>query len=178
MKEEFKFFVATSKSQIFIGNFGSVKSIKTLSRKERILNPSVCKTSQWDKIGYKRFTGYLGKGKKRAFYYVHRAVAELFLPPQPTPNHQIDHKDGNKLNNHFTNLEWVTRTENTRRAYVLGLIPRGDKHYKWDKTKHPKKILDKAVSLVTSGGKIVQIERSFGMTQGYLYRELRKRGIR
>lgn len=34
---------------------------------------------------------------------------------------QIDHKDGNKLNNHYTNLEKVTLQENIRRAVSLGI---------------------------------------------------------
>ena len=33
----------------------------------------------------------------------------------------VDHKDGNKQNNHYMNLEWVTVKENTRRAEAMGL---------------------------------------------------------
>ena len=52
---------------------------------------------------------------------VHRLVAEVFLDKAPF-NAEIDHKDGNKLNNSASNLEWVTRKENLRRAKNLGLI--------------------------------------------------------
>ena len=52
---------------------------------------------------------------------VHRLVAEVFLEKSPA-NTEIDHKDGNKLNNASNNLEWVTRKENLRRAKNLGLI--------------------------------------------------------
>ena len=52
---------------------------------------------------------------------VHRLVAEVFLGEAPF-NTEIDHKDGNKLNNAANNLEWVTRKENLRRAQNLGLI--------------------------------------------------------
>lgn len=52
---------------------------------------------------------------------VHRLVAEVFIA-EVSSNMEIDHKDGDKLNNAANNLEWVTRKENLRRAKNLGLI--------------------------------------------------------
>lgn len=49
-------------------------------------------------------------------YSVHRLVARTFLG-EPLPGHIVNHKDGNKLNNLVTNLEWVTAQENTQHAY-------------------------------------------------------------
>ena len=43
--------------------------------------------------------------------YVHRMVAELFVP-NPENKPFVDHIDTNRLNNHFSNLRWVTQTEN------------------------------------------------------------------
>jgi len=42
---------------------------------------------------------------------VHRMVAELYVP-NPLNKPYINHIDGNRLNNHYSNLEWVTQSEN------------------------------------------------------------------
>ena len=55
---------------------------------------------------------------------VHRLVAAAFLPADETRQF-VNHKDGNKQNNHVSNLEYVTTAENNRHAYeVCGKLER------------------------------------------------------
>lgn len=77
--------------------------------------------------GYFTFTTRLnGRSSKAITFKVHRLVAETFIP-----NHKnlplVNHKDGNKLNNEVSNLEWVTPRENVSHAVSLGLFNTGIK---------------------------------------------------
>lgn len=73
------------------------------------------------RIGYDRVT-LSRKGRKKN-HYVHRLVGEAFLePPKNVNQNQINHIDGNKNNNHFSNLEWTSPSENFNHAVRTGLI--------------------------------------------------------
>lgn len=65
-------------------------------------------------------------------FYVHRLVAEHFIPnPDPKNKTIVNHKDGNKLNNNVDNLEWVSPRENNLHYYQnLRQEVKEKKHFK------------------------------------------------
>lgn len=95
-----------------VSNFGRVMSVRFGKMKIR-------KTSFWSN-GYERIT--LKKNGKCKTIGVHSLVVYAFLPPCPgnhgtgTSDWQIDHIDEDKTNNHASNLRWLTRLQNVRRA--------------------------------------------------------------
>jgi len=64
-------------------------------------------------------------------FYVHRIVAVAFIGPCPAGK-QVNHRDGDKLNNRLSNLEYVTAAQNTQHAYRMGLSKAicGANHYR------------------------------------------------
>lgn len=70
------------------------------------------------KKGYRLIV--LNTQTNRGTYTIHRLVAQHFIPnPDDLP--QVNHIDGNKLNNTVTNLEWVTNQQNRDHAMKNGL---------------------------------------------------------
>lgn len=57
----------------------------------------------------------LFKNGKGEILYVHRIVAEAFIP-NPENKPEVNHKDANRTNNNVENLEWVTHLENMQHS--------------------------------------------------------------
>jgi DNA-directed RNA polymerase specialized sigma24 family protein len=67
------------------------------------------------------------KRSKRGF--VHRWVCMAFNGPQPSSVHECAHLDGNKANNHYSNLAWVTKKENESHKVQHGTVLTREKNH-------------------------------------------------
>lgn len=91
-----------SKGMEFTGNF------KIILKPERLLTT------------FLNNRGYLTVVFNKKTHMVHRLVAKYFCK-NPDNREYVNHIDGNKLNNNFSNLEWCTVAENNHHARVTGL---------------------------------------------------------
>ena len=65
---------------------------------------------------YQRLT--LSNQGKTTYLYVHRLVAEAFIP-NPNNLPEVNHIDGNTQNNSVSNLEWCTHQQNVQHAFKV-----------------------------------------------------------
>lgn len=89
-----------------ISNHGRLRSTSAVRQRPRVLTPHP------DGGGY--LQTMIGKRNAK----IHRLVAIAFLPGS---GDEVNHRDGNKKNNHVGNLEWCNRNHNMQHAYRLGL---------------------------------------------------------
>jgi hypothetical protein len=123
-----------------VSNFGKVKSIDRtyLDKNGKLYNvEGKIMNFQDNGKGYKNINLY--KDKKSKCLYIHRLVADAFLPKIHGKNF-VNHIDGDKSNNELSNLEWVNRSENMLHANKLGLCKGYDKS--GDKNPSSKLVLD------------------------------------
>lgn len=99
-----------------IGDDGCIRNIKT----GRILKAAI------NNRGYKYYELQTKEGQKR--FYSARLVAIYFVENSNNLP-VVNHKDGNKLNNNFSNLEWVSYKDNSQHAFKTGLGKSGFEHY-------------------------------------------------
>lgn len=99
-------------------NTGHIRSIRNFHQ-NRVLKPGLSTS------------GYLVVALLSKSHLVHRLIAMCFCD-NPERKEFVNHKDGNKLNNNASNLEWCTRQENVDHGYANGLMrkARGINHYK------------------------------------------------
>ena len=100
-------YIVTDDGQVFAMNY---RNRQLIGRLRPYLDPNA------------RCGGYLRVSINGRARDVHRLVAECFVPKSAGEGLEVNHKDGDKLNNRASNLEWTTHLENVRHAYRTGLI--------------------------------------------------------
>lgn len=97
---------------------------------------------------------------------VHRVVCETFRPDCPFYGLDVNHKDGDKQNNHLSNLEWCTRSHNILHAMETGLNPsRGETN---SRSVHTEETVRKACRLLEEGRRNVDVTKATGIDKSYL----------
>lgn len=122
MNEEWKDIIGYE-NMYQISNTGQVRSVDRIVFAGKHYVPTRIKgciiKTRISKNGYVMVT--LSNKSKTKHLYVHRLVAEAFIP-NPDNKREVNHKDTNKLNNNVNNLEWTTSSENKIHAHKNGLM--------------------------------------------------------
>lgn len=82
-----------------------------------------------DRWGYREVL--FSENGKTKNYLVHRLILSTFKPVENMEQLDVNHKNGDKLDNRLENLEWCTRSENILHAYATGLEKKqyGENHH-------------------------------------------------
>lgn len=148
-----------------VSNLGSVRScdrrVERLAgkHKDRFVSGVTMKASL-DSSGYPMVG--LSKQSRNKSIAIHRLVALAFLGNKPE-GYQVNHIDGNKLNNFVGNLEYCSRTENIRHAFALGLISHKGAKSSFAKLKESDVLVIR--ERLANGHTQTSIAKDYGVTQ-------------
>jgi len=151
-----------------VSNYGRVRGLITSQgRRKGILKP-------YDHDGYKRINLY--KNKKVKKYYVHRLVAQAFIS-NPNKYPEVNHKDGDKSNNHISNLEWCTSSQNQIHAYKIGLQKYNPKIHENNNYRGIKcKVTDNVTGKTIKFENMKKASEFLGYYKNYIYKKKKKYG--
>lgn len=128
-----------------------------------------------DRCGYHEVV--LSENGKSKSWLVHRLVLSTFVPVERMDQLDVNHRNGTKIDNRLENLEWCTRSENTRHSYQNGLQAKvtnqhgtyrtlGEQDFDIIRDLHHRGYLDK------------EIAAEIGCSRGLVSRKIREWGIR
>lgn len=146
MKEVFEGYYVTKDGKVFSSKSGELKEMAQ-------------SIDQWN---YRKVSFRVNKKTKTV--RVHTLVAEAYLGPRP-PGYEINHIDGDKHNNHVSNLEYVIPGDNLRHAYAIGSRKYGEQSpnakltdAQWEEIKRRRR----------QGETIASLAKEYGISPGYI----------
>lgn len=155
--EDVKWREAPGFPQYQISNTGFLRSVKT----QKNISQHECKTSK----GFYYHVNIYNSDGVRKLVTIHRLVCEAFHGPPPEGKPYVNHDDGDKTNNHESNVYWSSHSGNVKHAYTNGL----NDH-----------VIKLQVSDLETGesveyNSISEFEDAFGVKKGFGYNHLNKR---
>jgi hypothetical protein len=151
-----------------ISEFGVVRRVRPTARRQRH-GIGFMPRPHPDPDGYLRVYLY-AEGEKT--FPVHRLVAEVFHGPCPVGK-QVNHIDANKLNNHWSNLEYVTPQENRAHQQRLGLNATGERHARAKLTEQ--QVRDIRAFAASHPQSQSQLARIYGVSQSLMWAIVHRR---
>lgn len=106
--EEFRYIIGYP--NYVVTSFGKVINIKTL----RVLKPNENYGAKHKQCNYRTYFVRLSRNGMNKKFYIHQLVANAFLTKPAVDNLVVNHINHNTLDNRVTNLEWITRSENSQ----------------------------------------------------------------
>jgi hypothetical protein len=140
-----------------VSNLGRIKSL-SIKVHNRVTREKIM-MSQLSNSGY--YYICLSNNKTKKYLFVHRIVALEFIY-NPKCKEQVNHIDGNKINNCIKNLEWVSRSENIKHAYKNGL----NRYSSLQRQISSKPVIDLITGIIYESIKKASID--YGFSSAYL----------
>lgn len=170
MKEEWKPVVGYE-NQYEISNLGKVRSVtRAINNKHgrKSVVKGINKKTSFTRLGYENVS--LCKGGIEKKFYIHRLVAQSFIP-NPDGKETVNHMDGIKSNNCVSNLEWLTQKENVRHSFDSGKrdITSGTRCWNATLTDHEVLLMRKLSKINGGSYETVEIAKLFGVHRKTVY---------
>lgn len=128
---------------------------------EMILHPGT-NPSGYNVMGF-RIDGF----NKPKYIQIHKIIATTYLGWHK--GLVIDHIDGNKKNNNIENLEWVTYSENSKRAFDINLHKKYYGNANWS-TKYPDEIIHEICISLSNGQPPGKVSAEYNIPIGYIWK--------
>lgn len=155
--EDIKWREAPGFPQYQISNTGLLRRVRT----QKNISQHECKTSK----GFYYHVNITNASGVRKLVTIHRLVCEAFHGPPPKGKPYVNHDDGDKTNNHETNVYWSSHGDNVKHAYANGL---NDHVIKL-------RVSDLETGDIVDYNSISEFEDAFGVKKGYGYSQMNKR---